>query len=340
MRAALIGLPVSGKTTVFEALTGIPEAKKEENLGTIKVPDARIDRLNEIYKPKKKTYAEFVLTDFNIAATKEAILPSQVKNLIQKADLLIFVLRNFDSVMTADPKDPLGEYRKLKDELLLTDLITAEKRIEREAKEKKSPPEMPAIKKLHAILEKSTFPTPGAFTPDELAHMANYNFLTLKKRIALVNEPEGGAPLSPEFTAAIAADGVLSFAVCATLEKDLAQMAAEEQAEFLKGYGLAEPARARFIRTAYETLGLISFLTAGEDEVRAWPIRKGTPAVEAAGKIHSDIQRGFIRAETIHFDDFAKYGSEAECKKAGHYRLEGKEYVVKDGDIINFRFNV
>lgn len=340
MRAALIGHPFSGKTTVFEALTGIPEAKKEENIGTIKVPDARIDRLAEIYKPKKKTYAEFVLTDYNIAASKDALLASQVKNLIQKADLLIFVLRNFDSIMTAEPKDPLTEYRKLKDELLLTDLIIAEKRIEREAKEKKNPPEMPAIKKLHAILEKGEFPTPGTFAADELALISNYSFLTLKKRIALVNDPEGGAPLSPEFTAAIAADGVLSFPVCATLEKDLSQMAEEEQLEFLKGYGLTESARIRFIRTAYETLGLISFLTAGEDEVRAWPIRKGTPAVEAAGKIHSDIQRGFIRAETIHFDDFNKYGSEAECKKAGHYRLEGKEYPVKDGDIINFRFNV
>jgi hypothetical protein len=340
MRAALIGLPVSGKTTVFEALTGIPEAKKEENIGTIKVPDARIDRLADIYKPKKKTYAEFILTDYNIPATKDALLSSQVKNLIQKADLLIFVLRNFDSVMTAEATDPLAEYRKLKDELLLTDLITAEKRIEREAKEKKNPPEMPAIKKLHALLETGALPGPDTFTADETAHMANYNFLTLKKRIALVNEPEGGAPLSAEFTAAIAADGVLSFAVSAMLEKDLAQMGEEEQAEFLADYGLTESARIRFINAAYASLGLISFLTAGEDEVRAWPIRKGLPAVEAAGKIHSDIQRGFIRAETIHFDDFNKYGSEAECKKAGHYRLEGKEYTVKDGDIINFRFNV
>jgi hypothetical protein len=340
MRAALIGLPVSGKTTVFEALTGIPEAKKEENIGTIKVPDARIDRLAEIYQPKKKTYAEFVLTDYNIAASKDALLASQVKNLIQKADLLIFVLRNFDSVMTADAKDPLAEYRKLKDELLLTDLITAERRIEREAKEKKNPPEMPAIKKLHAILEKNEVPAPGTFTADELAHISNYSFLTIKKRIALINQPEGETDIPAELQKEFTDDGLHFFSVAALLEKDLSQMPEEEQIEFLKSYNLPETARVRFIRKAYETLGLISFLTAGEDEVRAWPIRKGLPALEAAGKIHSDIQRGFIRAETIPYDEFAKYGSEAECKKAGHYRLEGKEYTVKDGDIINFRFNV
>ncbi len=340
MRAALIGLPFSGKTTLFEALTGIAEAKKEENLGTIKVPDPRIDHLAEIYKPKKKTYAEFILSDYQNAAAKEATLPAQVKNLIQKSDLLILVIRNFDSPMTAAPTDPAGEYRKLKEELLLTDLVTAERRVEREAKEHKNPPEMPVIRKLYAMLEQGALPPADTFSAEEMALIANYNFLSLKKRLVLVNEPEGGAVLPDEFTAAVTADGLVSFSVCAPLEKDLSQMASEEQKEFLAGFGLAEPARDRFIRAAYETLGLISFLTAGEDEVRAWPIRKGTTAVEAAGKIHSDIQRGFIRAETIHYDDFIRHGSEAECKKAGLYRLEGKDYVVKDGDIIHFRFNV
>ncbi len=340
MRAALIGLPFSGKTTVFEALTGIAEAKKEENLGTIKVPDPRIDRLTEIYKPKKKTYAEFILSDYNIAAAKDALLPAQVKNLIQKSDLLILVIRAFDSPMTTAPTNPAEEYHKLKEELLLTDLVTAERRLEREAKEHKNPPEMPVIRKLHGMLEHGTLPAADTFSADELFLVANYNFLTLKKRLVLVNEPEGGAALPPEFTAEMTSDGIVFFSVCAPLEKDLAQMTPDEQKEFLAGFGLSETARARFIHAAYETLGLISFLTAGEDEVRAWPIRKGTTAVEAAGKIHSDIQRGFIRAETIHYDDFIRHGSETECKKAGLYRLEGKEYLVKDGDIIHFRFNV
>jgi len=340
MRAALIGTPFSGKTTLFEALTGIAEAKKEENIGTIKVPDPRIDYLAEIYKPKKKTYAEFILTDYNFLVPKEALLPAQAKNLIQKADLLILVVRAFDSAMTAAPCDPLGEYRKLREELILTDLITAERRIEREAKEHKNPPEMTVIRKLYALLEKGMLPPLDSFSSDEMAQVANYNFLTLKKRLILINEPEGGTSLPDEFTATLATEGIPFFTVSAVFEKDLSQMTPEEQAEFLAGYGLTEPARSRFIRAAYETLGLISFLTAGEDEVRAWPIRKGTTAVEAAGKIHSDIQRGFIRAETIHFDDFVKHGSEAACKKAGAYRLEGKEYLVKDGDIIHFRFNV
>ncbi len=340
MRAALIGTPVSGKTTVFEALTGIPETKKEENIGTLKVPDRRIDALSDIYNPKKKTYAEFILTDYNVAGSKEALIPPTVKNLIQKTDLLILVLRNFDSVMTAEPKSPASEYRKLRDELIITDFIIIEKRLEREAKEKKNPPELPVLKKLKDILEANRFPLDSEFSSDELALAANYNFLSLKKRIALLNQPEGEQAIPADLEAALKQDNMACFSVSANLEKDLSQLPEEEQAEFLKGYGLTETARVRFIQKAYESLGLISFLTAGEDEVRAWPIRNGMVAVEAAGKIHSDIARGFIRAETIHFTDFIAKGSESECKKAGLFRLEGKEYTVKDGDIINFRFNV
>lgn len=340
MKAALIGLPFSGKSTVFQALTGIESGKKEETVGTIKVPDERIDRLAEIYNPKKKTYSEFVLSDYTVPQSKETAVPAKVKNLIQKADLLIVVLRNFDSLMTSDATDPATEYRKIKEDLILTDFVVIEKRLEREMKEKKNPPELKILQRLRGLFENGDFPAPDTVSPEEAELIANYNFLSLKKMIVLLNQPEGEQAVPAELEKQLSADGISYFCVSAPLEVELSELSPEEQAEFLKDYGLSESASVRFIKSAYSALGLISFLTAGSDEVRAWPIKNGTPALYAAGKIHSDIQRGFIRAEVVHFDDFIKYGSEAECKKAAAYRLEGKEYVVKDGDIINFRFNV
>ena len=340
MKASLIGLPFSGKSTVFQALTGIESGKKEETVGTIKVPDERIDRLAEIYSPKKKTYSEFVLSDYTVPPAKESAIAPKVKNLIQKSDLLILTVRNFESLMTADKVDPMGEYQRLKEDLILTDFVVVERRLEREQKEKKNPPELKILQRLRDIFENGEFPKGSVVTPEESELIENYNFLSMKKIIVLVNQPEGVQEISDDFKKLLEADDISYFCVSAPLEIELSELSPEEQAEFLKDYGLSESAGVRFIKSAYNSLGLISFLTAGSDEVRAWPIKNGTPALLAAGKIHSDIQRGFIRAEVIHFDDFIKYGSEAECKKAAAYRLEGKEYVVHDGDIINFRFNV
>jgi len=340
MRASLIGLPFSGKSSVFQALTGIESGKKEETIGTIKVPDERIDRLSEIYNPKKKTYGEFVLSDYSLPHIKETVISPKIKNMVQKTDLLIFVLRNFDSLMTSDGIDPLTEYKKLKDELIITDFVVVERRIEREIKEKKNLPEINVLKKLQTILENGEIPGSDKISEDEAELVSNYNFLSMKKIIVLINQPEGNMEVPQKLAEILKNDGIEYFCVSAPIEIELAELSPEEQLEFLKDYGLTESAKIRFIKSAYHSLGLISFLTAGADEVRAWPIKKGTAAVYAAGKIHSDIQRGFIRAETIFYDDFIKYGSEAECKKAAAYKLEGKEYIVKDGDIINFRFNV
>jgi ribosome-binding ATPase len=340
MRAALIGLSYSGKSSVFQALTGIESGKKEEMVGTIKVPDERIDKLSQIFSPKKITYAEFILSDFSVPASKDSVISPKVKNMIQKTDLLIFVLRNFESVMTTDGIDPVSEYRKLKDDIIITDFMVVDKRLEREKKEKKNPPEINVLKKLHSILENGEIPGEDTLSSDEIDLVSNYNFLTLKKKIVLINQPEGENEVPAELLDLLKKDKFDHFCVSAPLEIELAELEPEEQSEFLKDYGLTESAKIRFIKNAYRSLGLISFLTTGPDEVRAWTIKNGTPAVLAAGKIHSDIQRGFIRAETIHYSDFIKYGSEPECKKAGAYRLEGKEYTVKDGDIINFRFNV
>jgi ribosome-binding ATPase YchF (GTP1/OBG family) len=340
MKAALLGLPHSGKTLILQALTGLEPSKKEETMGTIKVPDDRIDFLADVYKPKKKTYAEFVVSDFSVAAERESVISSKIKNLVQKADTLILVVRNFDSSLSPEPKNPAAEYGKLKDDILLTDILVIEKRLEREAKERKNPIELATLKKLKSFLEEMRFPREGELTAEELERIVNYNFLSLKKPTVLVNQPEGENEVPASLRKLLDADGLSCFALSAALENELAKIPPADQAGFLKEFGLSEPASRRFVRHIYRGLGLISFLTAGEDEVRAWPIRSGTIAVHAAGKIHTDIEKGFIRAEVVAFDDFRAFGSEAECKKAGKYRLEGKEYVVRDGDIINFRFNV
>ncbi len=340
MKAALIGLPFSGKSTVFQVLTGLESGKKEESIGTIKVPDTRIDTLSEMYHPKKTTNAEFVISDFSVPGGKDSVIPPAVKNGIQKSELLIVVLRNFNSLMTSDAVDPAGEYSRLIDELIVTDMITIERRIERNKKERKPLPEMPVLEKLHAILETGDMPDDDTLSDDELSLIASYNFLTLKRRVVLLNQPEDSLHADSSVLEGLSGHGDQVFEMCASLEAELNELSEEDKADFLADYGLTDSARDRFIRAAYSALGLISFLTAGEDEVRAWPIKKGTAALYAAGKIHSDIQRGFIRAEVISFDDFVALGSEHACRKAGKYRLEGKGYIVQDGDIINFRFNV
>lgn len=340
MRAALIGLPFSGKTSVFEILTGVENGKKEENMGTIKVPDERVDVLSEIYSPKKKTYAEFILSDFYVPISRDVIISPKVKNLIQKTELLVIVLRNFDSLMTSDEKNPYDEYKKIIEDIMISDFMVIEKKIEREKKERKNLVELPVLQKLKDAFEKGECVDSSFLSDEDLEKVSNYNFLSLKKRIVLVNQSEGETVVPEDLAAVLKKENVAVFSICASVEKELAELSPEEQLEFLEGFGLTETANVRFIKETYSALGLISFLTAGPDEVRAWPIKDGTVAVVAAGKIHSDIARGFIRAETIDFETFMKYGSESECKKAGVFRLEGKEYTMRDGDIVNFRFNV
>jgi ribosome-binding ATPase len=339
MKASLIGMPYSGKSLVFQALTSVELGKKEENIGTIKVPDSRIEYLSGIYNPKKKTFAEFIISDFNAGTEKDTVISSKIKNLIQKTDTLVLVLRNFDSQISGE-KNPLNEYKKLKEDIILTDMIVIEKRIERENKEKKNPAEMGILKKLNKLIENFSLPDINEFTSDELNKIVNYNFLTLKKMVVLVNQEEGNNAIPEDLARELENDKLVGFPISATLEDELNKIPPEEKQGFLESFGLTESANDRFVKHVYDVLGLISFLTSGEDEVRAWPIKKGMTAAQAAGKIHSDIEKGFIRAEVIHFDDFKQFNSEVECKKAGKYRLEGKDYIVKDGDIINFRFNV
>jgi hypothetical protein len=315
MKIGLVGFPGSGKTTVFNALTGLSAetgygaARGKTNLGVVKVPDARVDALANLYKPKKTTYAEIAFSDVAgaPAGSEGQGLDEKTLAAMREMDALCHVVRGFPGPSGEAPR-PLAEAKDFEVEMNLSDLILIEKRLERVKKEKGKASEQALLEKLKVQLDNG-LPLRGLQGLDaaDLVAMSGFRFLV-----------------------------VLAGAV----EMDIAQMSPEEQKEFVTSLGLTEPAAGRFIRAAYALIDLISLLTAGEDECRAWPIRAGTTAQKAAGKIHSDIERGFIRAEVMRWDDLCKLGSEAKCREAAKLRLEGKEYVVADGDVINFRFNV
>jgi GTP-binding protein YchF len=335
MKIGLVGFPGSGKTTVFNALTGLAagtgfhSARGKTNLGTVKVPDERVVALANLFHPKKTTFAEITFSDVAGSGSGKS-LDDQTLAAMREVDALCQVVRGFPDPAGAPPS-PLAEARNLEDEMNLADLIIVEKRLERLQREKSKSAEVPLMETLKAALESGTPLRRVELTPDQWAMLAGFRFLTAKPLLLVLNVPESEAASTPPPGFVLLAGQV---------EMDIAQMPAEEQSEFVASLGLAEPAIGRFIHAAYELLDLISFLTAGEDECRAWPIRRGLTAPKAAGKIHSDIERGFIRAEVVRWDDLVHYGSEAKCREAGKLRSEGKEYVVQDGDVINFRFNV
>jgi GTP-binding protein YchF len=350
MKTAIVGFAGSGKTTVFNALTGMSAdtgfgGKDKANLGLIQVPDPRVAFLAKVYAPKKTTLAEVAFVDVAGPEANDAGrgLDARVMEHAQKAEALVHVVRAFDNPALAGGVDPLADLQAFDGELILADLIKVEKRLERLAKEGgKASAEIALMQKLRAQLDAGAALRVMEFTAAESQIMSGYQFVSLKPCLALVNRPEHEASEPPPGAVAAAAQaagmGVMSMAAGA--EAKIALLAEHEQAEFLSDLGLQAPARDRFINAVYSMLDLISFLTSGADECRAWTIRRGTVARSAAGKIHSDIERGFIRAEVTAFADFEALGSESKCRDAGKMRLEGKDYEVQDGDIINFRFNV
>jgi hypothetical protein len=335
VKIGLVGFPGSGKTTVFNALTGLSagtgfqSARGKTNLGTVKVPDERVVALANLFHPKKTTLAEITFSDVAGSGSGKS-LDDQTLAAMREVDALCQVVRGFPDAAGAPPS-PLAEARNLEDEMNLADLLIVEKRLERLQREKSKSAEVPLMETLKSALEAGTPLRRLELTPEEWAMLAGFRFLTAKPLLLVLNVPESDAAAPPP-------KGFVALA--GQVEMDIAQMRAEEQAEFVASLGLEEPAIGRFIHAAYKLLDLISFLTAGEDECRAWPIRRGLTAPKAAAKIHSDIERGFIRAEVVRWDDLVHYGSEAKCREAGKLRSEGKEYVVQDGDVINFRFNV
>jgi GTP-binding protein YchF len=354
MRIGIVGLPRAGKTTIFNALTGARAATgtfgaggKKANLGVIKVPDPRLDRLAEIFKPRKTTCAEISFADIPGAAEGAEIGkdPATV-DLVKGCDAIALVVRAFGGEEVPHPKgkvDPARDIRDVEAELSLLDLIIVERRAERMQKERKSSPiEQEAVRKAKAWLEQERPVRTLDLSADERKALAGFRLLTEKPVLVVANLGETGEAGLAEARAEAERRGLPVIALRGQIEMELAALPPEEQGAFLADFGLTESARDQFIRAAYALAQLISFLTTGEDEVRAWPVRDGTPAQQAGGKIHSDIERGFIRAEVVAYDDFMALPQRtmAKAREAGKLRLEGKDYIVRDGDIINFRFNV
>jgi len=348
MKIGLVGFPGSGKTTVFNALTGLDadtgygSAKPgTQNLGVVHVPDPRVDQLAKLYSPKKTTYAEITFCDI-AGGTGSRELDRSVLNSMREMDAICQVLCAFDSPTAADPSDPLRELNDLQIETVLADLEIVERRADRLRRDRSDPPLLQLLERILQHLENEQPVRSMGLEANELKLVSGYQFLSLKPLLLVLNVAEDAVTDVPaaELRAAAEAVGSGLVPLSAQVEMDIAQMPEEDRAEFYDGMGLGEPAGHRFVRAAFELLRLVTMLTAGPDECRAWPVRAGSKAPEAAGKIHSDIERGFIRAEVTRWNDLVELGSEAKCREAAKLRVEGRDYVVQDGDVCHFRFNV
>jgi GTP-binding protein YchF len=357
MKIGLIGLPSTGKTTFFQLLTGTDSSqnKSEANFGIAKVPDDRIDFLSGIYKPKKTIHATIEVTDIQgIQPSTTAGKSSSLHFLeaVRQVDALVHVVRAFedDNVFhTEGSIDPYRDIEIVNLELLFADLAVMENRIHRIETSKKitkeNQQELELIRRCKECLENEGLLYNMDLTQEERQILKTFNFLTERPLILLINLDEdqfiSGDYSKKDEIAAFARDkNIPVIEVCAKIELEIGQLEDEYKSAFMEELGITETGTGKLARAAYDLLGLISFITVGEDEVRAWPIRVGTSAREAAGKVHSDIARGFIRAEVAGFQDFKAHGSMQKLKEKGLLRLEGKEAIVEDGDIINFRFNV
>ena len=365
LRAALIGFASTGKTTLFELMTSAKGSGRaahgiEASIGISKVPDARLDRLTAMYNPKKRVPATVELSDLAAVGgggvAKALVDVAAYKNV----DALLHVIRAFDDPAMPHPLgsiDPARDAQAMEDELILADLGVAERRLERLVKDLKrarSPElerERDVVDACRAALEQGTPLRALDLKGDDLKRLRGFQFLSAKPLLIVINVDEqqlsgnrqGAAHLAGATERAalgpfLARAGTAAVAVCAKIELEIAQLDAADAAAFLADLGLTESGLDRVVRASYDLLGYISFFTVGEDECRAWSIPRGISAQLAASEIHSDIARGFIRAEVVAYDALVGRGSMAECREHGEVRLEGKEYVVQDGDIINFRF--
>jgi ribosome-binding ATPase len=361
MQVAMIGLPLSGKSTLAHALSGGHADRPGQRMGraevksaVVDVPDPRVDRLSEMFHPRKTTYAQVRIDDISGVSRGSAQgsgFDAGLLDALSRADALLQIVRAFEDDTVPHPElsiDPARDVALVTLELIVSDLATVERRLERianglpkargEARDKLLA-EQALMQKLEEGLSQELPIRDLALTPEEQVAIRGFQFLTAKPTLVVLNLGEAG---DADETAAWVSEQqkAMVLGIRAALEQEIAELPPEERALFLESYAIAEPGLNVLIRACYRLLGLMSFFTVGEDEVRAWTVRQGAPAVEAAGVIHSDLARGFIRAEVIGYDEMIACGSMAEARRRGKLRLEGKEYIVQDGDILNIRFNV
>ena len=356
MRLGIIGLLQTGKTTLFNALTrgsqptGAASGKIEMHTAVVDVPDHRVEKLAEMFKPKKTIFTKVTYVDIaglDGSAGKNGISGALLNQLTQM-DGFIHIVRVFTDENVPHVRetiDPLRDIQAMDSELVLNDLIAVERKLERLAEEKKKGAgrdksvierETVLFERFHEALAAETPLRDLEITSEENKMLSGFGFLSQKPMLIVLNLSEGQAEPALEYkhkhTKLVALQG--------KLEADIAQLAPEEAQMFLEEYHIEEPSLNRMIRLSYDLLGLQSFFTAGEDECRAWTVRRGATAPEAAGEIHTDLQKGFIRAEVVAYNDLMTLGGMNECKAKGKLRLEGKDYIVQDGDILNIRFNI
>jgi ribosome-binding ATPase len=350
METGIIGLALSGKTTIFNSITGMTAetsahsgGKSSTNIADVPVPDERVDSLNDVFKSKKKIYATVRIKDVQIEFTDDGGIAASSISEIRNSEAVTLVIRAFEDQSVPHPDgsvDPQRDFSKLIDSLIFSDYAQIEKRLERLEKEaKKGTREYTILKKLSGILENGELIGTDAIAEEDEKLFSGFCFLTAKPIMIIVNQGENEIPADSLIKEA-EKYSIDVFTFRGDMEMEIAQLPADEQREFLDDMGIKEPAKNRFLKQVYESLNLMSFLTTGEDETRAWTITKGAPAVKAAGKIHTDLEKGFIRAEVISWEDLVNAGGFKQAKASGKLRLEGKEYTVKDGDVMNIRFNV
>jgi ribosome-binding ATPase len=356
MRLGIIGLPQSGKTTLYNALTrgsqptGVASGKIEVHTAVVEVPDPRVDRLSGIFKPKKTIYAKVTYADIAglDGSSGKSGISGTLLNQLTQMDGFIHVVRVFEDENVPHPAGSIDSQRDIEtmdSEFILNDLISVERKLERLADERRKgggrdksmiDREIALFERMHQALTEEIPLRNLDITPDEEKTLSGFGFLSLKTVLIVLNLSEG--QVEPIITYTHKRSQIVSLQ--GKLEMDIAQLPAEEMELFLQEYNIEEPSLNRMIRLSYDLLGLQSFFTVGPDECRAWTVHRGATAPEAAGEIHSDLQKGFIRAEVVHYDDLSSLGGLNEAKSHGKLRLEGKEYIVKDGDVLNIRFAV